>query len=198
MAARDTGAEQAIKDAAKRKFFSEGKLHATTQDIANDAGVNRTLLNYYFRTREALFEEVFNEAMQEFGQKMDAVLLSDLPFREKVENFIETFLAETMTYPYREIFLITEINREDFDKKHKGRGDNPVFLKFFEEIQQALDQGILRSSTSPLHVMINMFSLMAYPVVIQPLYQSIFGLDQEAYRQVLGQRKQEILNMLFQ
>ncbi len=49
MAARDTGAEQKIKDTAKRLYFAEGRINATILDIADAAGVSRTLVNYYFR-----------------------------------------------------------------------------------------------------------------------------------------------------
>ena len=100
MATRDTGAEENIKEAAKRIFFVEGKLNATTQDIANEAGVNRTLLNYYFRTREALFDQVYKEALSALSQKMDEVFKAELPFRQKVENIIEVFLEDIITYPF--------------------------------------------------------------------------------------------------
>ena len=80
MAQRDTGTEQLIKDTAKRIFFSEGKLHATTQDIADAAGVNRTLLNYYFRSRDILFEQVATEAMAEMKIVMDSVFSAKMEF----------------------------------------------------------------------------------------------------------------------
>ncbi|HYD90018.1 MAG TPA: helix-turn-helix domain-containing protein, partial [Flavobacterium sp.] len=47
--------ERLIKETAKRVFFGEGRFNATTQEIADAAGVNRTLINYYFRSRDKLF-----------------------------------------------------------------------------------------------------------------------------------------------
>ncbi len=54
MAAKDTGSstENLIKETAMRVFFKEGRFTATTQEIADAAGVNRTLLHYYFRSRD--------------------------------------------------------------------------------------------------------------------------------------------------
>ena len=86
MAQRDTGTEQLIKDTAKRIFFSEGKLHATTQDIADAAGVNRTLLNYYFRSRDILFEQVAAEAMAEMKAVMDSVFSAKIEFKDKLKD----------------------------------------------------------------------------------------------------------------
>jgi TetR/AcrR family transcriptional regulator len=197
MAVRDTGAEQGIKDAAKRMFFSEGKLHATTQDIADAAGVNRTLLNYYFRTREVLFETVFKEAQQEMSVKLDSILMAELPFREKIELFADVFMAEITAFPYREIFLITEIHRQDKKDAKSHPGHQHIFKSFFAEVQSAIDSGIVSSSTTPLNFTMNLFSLMAYPVIMEPLYRDMFSLESSQYRDNLQTRKAEIIHMLF-
>ena len=197
MAVRDTGAEQGIKDAAKRMFFSEGKLHATTQDIADNAGVNRTLLNYYFRTREALFDTVFKEAMNEMGAKLDFVFVSELPFKEKIERLIDVFTEEIMAYPYREIFLITEIHRQDLKNLKSGPDHQRIFKPFFAEVKQAVDNKVLRASVTPLNFTMNLFSMLAYPVIMGPLYKDMFALNDEQYAQNLKNRKSEIIDMLF-
>jgi TetR/AcrR family transcriptional regulator len=111
MAVRDTGAEQLIKDTAKRIFFAEGKRNATTQDIADAAGVTRTLVNYYFRSKDVLFRQVFDEAMQDMRHKFDAVLEAELPFRKKLEGFIDMFYAEVTAFPYKESFMISEVTK---------------------------------------------------------------------------------------
>ena len=59
---KDDATEELIKNTAKRLFFGEGKFNATTQEIADAAGVNRTLINYYFRSRDKLFDLVFSDA----------------------------------------------------------------------------------------------------------------------------------------
>src|SRR3954468_21018046 len=102
MAVKDKGTEQLIKDTAKRIFFSEGKLHATTQDIADAAGVNRTLLNYYFRSRDILFEQVATEARADMSALLDVVFVADLDFKEKIQQLINVFMDQAMQYPYRE------------------------------------------------------------------------------------------------
>ena len=51
--------QQLIKETTKNLFFVKGKFDATTQEIADEAGVNRTLINYYFRSRDNLVQIVF-------------------------------------------------------------------------------------------------------------------------------------------
>src|SRR5690606_14377237 len=78
-----------IVNTAKKLFFKEGKFNATTQEIADAAGVNRTLINYYFRSRNALFDLVLKEANEEEDRKREMIMLSDLPLKEKMEKFMD-------------------------------------------------------------------------------------------------------------
>jgi len=194
MTSRDTGTEQLIKDTAKQLFFAEGKLHATTQEIADAAGVNRTLVNYYFRSRDALFDQVFNEAQQALVSMIDEVMESDMPFRQKIENLISVFLKEAMRYPYREIFVITEMNRNDVINAKKARAEK--VNTFLEEVQREMDKGNIKHM-NPRHFTINLFSLMAYPLLTAPLNKILFGMNDEEYNALLEERKQLIFEIIF-
>ncbi|UZR98249.1 TetR/AcrR family transcriptional regulator [Chondrinema litorale] len=196
MATRDTGTEENIKSAAKKVFFVEGKLNATTQDIANEAGVNRTLLNYYFRTREALFDQVYKEALSALAQKMNEVFKAELPFRQKVENIIDVFLEDIITYPFKEIFLISEINSEHAEIKKSHEPENPVFRNFAIEVEEAMKRGEVNRIKAPYHFIINLFSLMAYPVIIRPLNEKLLNFTKEEYDEILKNRKSEIIELL--
>jgi len=83
MAARDTGTEQMIKEAAKEAFFTKGQMYATTQDIADAAGISRTSLHYYFRSRDELMKQVFDEAVNDLNGKLYKLMESALPFKER-------------------------------------------------------------------------------------------------------------------
>src|SRR5579871_6591596 len=96
-----TDVEQLIKDTAKKIFFVEGNLHATTQDIADAAGINRASIHYYYRSRKILFDEVFAEAMDEFRAKLAAVVAQDgLPFRELLDKLIDFLLEKSLEHPF--------------------------------------------------------------------------------------------------
>lgn len=194
MTSRDTGTEQLIKDTAKRLFFAEGKLHATTQEIADAAGVNRTLVNYYFKSRDALFDQVFNEAQQSIVDLIDEVIESNKPFKLKIENLISVFLKESMQYPYREIFIITEMNRNDVIDGKKARVK--MVNAFLEQVQKEMDEGNIRSM-NPRHFTMNLFALMAYPLVVAPLNKILFGMNDEEYSTLMEERKKLIFEIIF-
>ena len=195
MPIRDTGAEQLIKDTAKHIFFAEGRLHANTQDIADAAGVSRTLLNYYFRTKDVLIEQVFKEAMLALTTRLDAVMASDLPFKQKIENFIDLFLTEANAYPYQETFLITEINSNAC--KYTNEVKPHHIQMFLEQIKTEMEAGNIESM-NPIHFVLNLFSLMSYPLIMSPIYKKAFELSNEGYACLINERKKLICKMIFQ
>ncbi|MES2653274.1 MAG: TetR/AcrR family transcriptional regulator [Bacteroidota bacterium] len=194
MAQRDTGTEQLIKDTAKRMFFSEGKLHATTQDIADAAGVNRTLLNYYFRSRDILFEQVATEARAEMSAELDFAFSSELEFKEKVEQLINVFMDQAMKFPYREMYVVTELNRTEKvvpeEKKNKIR-------QFLKEINAEMEKGKIKKM-DPRQFLMNLFALMAYPLITNCLNKSLYSINDAEYHKLMKDRKKLIFEMIYQ
>lgn len=194
MAQRDTGTEQHIKDTAKRIFFSEGKLHATTQDIADAAGVNRTLLNYYFRSRDILFEQVATEARMEMSREMDSVFTAQLEFKDKLEKLITVFMDQAMQYPYREMYVVTELNRSDRQVPEEKKTRVQAFLK---EISEEMDKGKIKKM-DPRHFCMNLFALMAYPLITNCLNKSLYSIGDAEYLKLMKERKKLIFEMVYQ
>ncbi|WP_342329073.1 TetR/AcrR family transcriptional regulator [Pedobacter sp. FW305-3-2-15-E-R2A2] len=194
MSTRDTGTEQLIKDTAKHLFFAEGKLHATTQEIADAAGVNRTLVNYYFRSRDILFDQVLDEAQEGFSSTLDAVFKSSMPFREKIRNLIHVFINETTKYPYRQLFIITEMNRDNVINAKRSKAKEVKL--FLAEIQAEMDQGNVRKM-EPKQFIMNLFSLMAHPLLTAPLNQALFGMNDDEYAKLMEERKELIFETIF-
>ena len=73
----NTQTEQKILEAAEKVFYRNGKAGTSMQDIADEAGITRTSLNYYFRSKDKLFESVFRNAMGKFVPNIVAMLNAD-------------------------------------------------------------------------------------------------------------------------
>lgn len=199
MSVKDSKTEQHLKDTARRIFLQEGKMMATTQDIADAAGVNRTLLHYYFRSRDALFNMVFQEALTRLRERLHEVLGSALPFRNKIENLIHVFYEELTELPYLETFIALQLNQEP--EKYEQffitlPGGKERIKNFLKEIETEMEKGTI-PQMKPINYFINLFALMAYPYVARPIYKSMFGLSDGAYNKLLPERKAIILSMLF-
>ena len=63
---KDISTEERIKAAARKVFHQKGFAGTRTRDIAEEAGINHAMLNYYFRSKEKLFEMVMMETMAQF------------------------------------------------------------------------------------------------------------------------------------
>lgn len=192
---KDIGTEQVIKDTARKVFFVEGKLHATTQDIADAAGINRPSLHYYFRSKNELIRQVYDEAKGEMVVKANAVLGSDLPFREKVEHFITIFFNYVTGSPYLQSFLINEINCKN-PLLGKNTGTPPEVRKFLSEVEEEMNKGTIRR-TSPENFMMNLFALVSYPIIMKPLYTDFFEYSSDDYDRLMTERKTMIMEMIF-
>ena len=102
--------ERKIMEAAAKVFMQKGRLGASMQDIADEAGINRTLLHYYFRNKEKLFDTIFEKLFSKIFPAMVQALASDLPFLEKIEIFAETYANLLNENPFLPVFVFQEIS----------------------------------------------------------------------------------------
>ncbi|AQX13003.1 TetR/AcrR family transcriptional regulator [Elizabethkingia meningoseptica] len=188
--------EELIKQTAKQLFFGEGRFKATSQEIADAAGVNRTSINYYFRSRDNLFNIVFEEAMQQMNQNHNAILLSDLPFKEKLGSWLEDELASAIQYPFLEIYIVTQI-ASNKGKSIKDEDHIEAITNVLEkELTAEIEKGTIRP-ISTIQFMLNIASLVSFPTCMRPLVQESFKLNDGDFEQILKERKQVILDTIF-
>ncbi|NAW50896.1 TetR family transcriptional regulator [Elizabethkingia argentiflava] len=187
--------EKLIKETAKKLFFGEGHFKATTQEIADAAGVNRTSINYYFRSRDNLFQIVFDEAIDEMHRNYSAILLSDLPFKEKIGCWLDQELATALTHPFLKIYVVTQLTHQCKKMANKEHLDY-VIRVLGKELQEEIKKGNIKP-ISPVQFMLNMSSLISFPTCMRPLLQESFQLTDSQFEQILKERKQVILDSLF-
>lgn len=200
MAIKDSATEQLIIDTAKKIFFSEGRFNATTQDIADAAGVNRTLLNYYFRSRDTLFAYVLRDAKLNMDKRLDAIFLTDMPFKQQIAHFIDVFFDEVKTHPYLDTYIISKLNDPDSDFKNVVPIDFEVVKskmnEFLINVEREIQKGAL-VDTNARDFMLNLISLISHPITMQPILKQIFSMDNAQFSDMLAKRKAVILNLLF-
>lgn len=106
------GTETRILEAAKKVFIRKGLDGSRMQEIANEAGINKALLHYYFRSKQKLFEAVFSYAFIKFLPKVTEVLNADMPFLKKIEIFIDNYIDLLIENPFLPIFILNELYRQ--------------------------------------------------------------------------------------
>ena len=193
-----TDTEQLIKNTAKEVFFKQGLLHATTQDIADAAGINRASIHYYYRSRKLLFDKVFAEAMEEMDTKLLAVIKQALPFRQMVENFIDLFLQKSMEHPYLELFLVTELIANPATTHVLLNADERTATTAM--LQNSIAREVAAGTMRPIktqHFIINLMSLCSFPFMAKPMVKTAVNLTEEEYTTFIRERKEVILKLIF-
>ena len=186
----NTETEQKIIASAEKLFYQKGKAGTSMQDIADDAGINRTLLNYYFRSKDQLFEAVFRNAMSHFVPNLAAMLHSDMTFRDYVSQMIETIIDTMLENPQIPIFVLQELssNPDRMPEIIKEMGIDPEVAMNKMESEQRKEFGSLMD---PRQVIINILSLCIFPFAARPVVtELLFNGDTDAYIEAMKQRKQ--------
>lgn len=190
--------EEQIKQHAKELFFSRGMLDASTQEIADYAGVNRTLVNYYFRSKKKLFNIVYTEMIEEMRSNFASIYISDVSFRKKVEALIDYSTELRENYPFLEIFNIRETsklsNQMETVLQPKSMAETKLFL---QEIEHEMQKGTI-PTYEPVNFLINIISLISFPIVMKPIFREIFCISsEEQHLRIYNQRKEMAMTILF-
>jgi AcrR family transcriptional regulator len=186
--ALQTETEEKIISSAEKLFYQKGKAGTSMQDIADDAGINRTLLNYYFRSKDQLFEAVFRKAMGSFVPDLAVMINAHNAFEEYVPAMVEKIIDTMLENPHIPNFILQELssNPERMPQIIKEMGVDP------EKITEKMGGGIglSHSGMDPRQVIMNLMSLMIFPFAAKPVVLDIlYKGDNEAYVEAMKDRK---------
>jgi len=191
--------EEKILSAAKKMFIRKGMSGARMQDIADEAGINKALLHYYFRNKEKLFEVIFVEAAEKLFPAVNQVFESDTPLFEKIEKFCETYISVMSENPFLPLFVLNEISRDPvtFFTKIWGKHAAPRPHKFLDQIEKEVKRGnIIR--ISPMQLLMNLISMTIFPFVAKEMFKFNLHIDELQFHAIMEQRKKEIPKFIIQ
>jgi AcrR family transcriptional regulator len=195
---QDGTTEEKILIGARKVFIAKGMAGARMQDIADEAGINKALLHYYFRSKEKLFEQIFKELSFQFLPRVNAIFESDRPLFEKIEMFCGEYISKMIENPFIPLFIVNEMNKQPdvFLKKMWG-GKKPVVTKLVEQIDKEVKKGHIRK-IHPTHLLLNMVSMCIFPFIGKPLCQLVMGINDVMYRQLMEERKKLVPQFIIQ
>jgi TetR/AcrR family transcriptional regulator len=187
--ALQTETEEKIIASAEKLFYQKGKAGTSMQDIADDAGINRTLLNYYFRSKDQLFEAVFRKALGYFVPDLAAMMNTDLSFAEYVPALVEKVIDTMLENPQIPIFVLQELssNPERMPQIITEMGIDPSLA-----MAKMGGEGLVPSlgGMDPRQVIMNLISLCIFPFAAKPVVLDIlYKGDNEAYVEAMKDRK---------
>lgn len=200
MEAKKDSTEDKILEAATNVFVTKGMEGARMQEIANEAGINKALLHYYFRSKERLFEAIFTEILKFAFPKISRIVQSNDGIVSKIELVVDAYMEILIKHPFIPGFLLKELNRDPSGlfKLVMKFGLNPQTV--FSQIQEAMDRGEI-IQMKPAHLAANVVSMCVFPFAARPILSFVvFKEDPIALEAFYAERaeviKQFVINAI--
>jgi TetR/AcrR family transcriptional regulator len=192
----DLSTEQKILEASKRVFVRKGFDGARMQEIADEAGINKALLHYYFRNKQKLFDAVFDEAIRTLIPQVSGILQSDLSIPDKIRAFVEKYTEFLLLNPFLPLFILTEVQRNPSaitDRLYRSDNRLSGFIKQLQGLSASGELG-----AAPLeHLFIDLVSLTIFPLAARPILQNVlFGGSKAAYDKCITERPDHVRDLL--
>lgn len=191
---KDLTTEQKIVAAAKQVFLEKGMAGARMQDIADRAGINKALVHYYFRSKEKLFEIIFDEAASKFIPKLHEVFEQTDDLFLMIRHFVATYISTIGENPYIPAFVAHEINQNPeriLEKFAKVKKDPFPLVQFLHAYQKAIDGGKIHP-IPPDMLIVNLLSMSAFPFIAKPMLKIILNKDEADFNLFIERRKIEV------
>lgn len=187
--------EEHILEAARAVFIRKGFAGARMQEIADLAGINKSLLHYYYRSKDHLFEAVFLQALKSLLPAIKNVLEAEMPLKLKIIKFVETYIDVLQANPHIPAFVIQELNTDPqrFVDKIKNYGLDPTII--MRQIEEEAGYGLIRPVRAD-HFMVNLLGMCLFPFVARPVVQGVLRKTPEEYEIFLNERKEQIIQFV--
>lgn len=182
--------EEKIKIAARKIFHLKGFTASKTRDIADEAGINLALLNYYFRSKEGLFGVIMLETFQDFIQSMGSVFNDPRSNLEtKIQIITENYLNLLLKEPEIPIFIMSELRRNP-DEIFKKLPVKTMFMNsiFMQQLSEEYPDQFLKP-TDKIQFIMNLMGLIMFPFLGKPMLKMMGNLQESEFAQMIEDRK---------
>ncbi|HTS46182.1 MAG TPA: TetR/AcrR family transcriptional regulator [Puia sp.] len=185
--------EEKIKEAARRLFTQKGYAAVKTRDIAEEAGINLALLNYYFRSKEKLFNMIMAESLQQFILGIASILKDETVAREeRMEKIVSYYIDMLTQYPDLPLFILSEMKRQPQQLASKF---DPVIgsarANILKEVQNEIKEGKI-ANLHIVHFIANFIGLTVFPFVASPMLQRVAQVNDKQFKELMQERKKLI------
>jgi len=190
MAENDRQTEERIFESATDIFLEKGMDGARMQDIADHAGINKSLLHYYYRTKDHLFNAVFEKIAGQMFKKFAPVFDENLTLEEKIRFFYREHITFLQNNPRLASFLLHELHRNpDRIKKFiQGIDINKIWSTLEAQHKEDLIKyNITRESVPQL--MTSIAAMSVFPFLAKPIVGSLMERMGYNFDEYIEERK---------
>ena len=193
MPEQEQSTEEKILAAAEETFVKDGFEGARMQNIANKAGINKAMLHYYFRSKEMLFEKIFEMKSKFFFPAVkDMMFREEGTFTEKMEEFAQRYIEFLTRYPFIPFFVIRTVNSsgtQGFIEKlpFKAQLAESVVLSY----QKDRERGLV-GEIDPHQFLLSVIGMCVFPFLGKPILKVVFEMEESNFESMMRSRIPEL------
>ena len=170
----------AILKAAVAEFAREGVAGARTDAIASSAGVNKALLYYYFKDKEALYQAVLDEVFSGVRATIHRALSQQLPPRQRLTEYVRAHFDYIASNPLYPRIVHAEFLRAGRDPSRIQGVAKQYFRPIFSELSSLLKEGAETGDfrrVDPIHFIPSMIAAITFYFLTAPIMKVMTGFD---------------------
>ncbi len=190
---KDSDTEQMILEAAEKLFLEKGFAMTSTTEIAKKAGCNQALVHYYFRTKEKLFQAIFENKVSLLLSTFFQLSEKDIPFEEKLAKIVEAHFEIIRANPRIPFLVINELTTNPARIKKMARKmamDKSILPKLKEQMEEEIQKGNVREM-NPIDLLVTMVSLNVFLFLASPVMKNVLNISDEQFEEIIENRKKE-------
>lgn len=192
--------EERIFESALEVFSQKGKDGARMQEIADLAGINKAMLHYYFRSKEQLYEKVFDYVFVRYIQSVSDAFSEQDSFEATLRSFINAYIDNIEENPHVMRLMINENLSgghylKDFHMRNSHRKDGSAPGRLLSRLQEAVDAGEIRA-IDPFHTLVSTISLCIFFFLTLPM-QAMMDPRAKNRKKYIAKRKDHIFELVY-
>jgi len=188
--------EEKIKEAARAIFLKKGYAGTTARDIAEAANMNIALTNYYFRSKEKLFVEIFKDLFNYYCQNTLRIFEKPIGIREKLIQLIEEDFRVMKSEPNLVLFLMNEIQRDPEQLLPElSKFKELLHVTLASQIEEEVKNGRMRD-ISPDHLMPLIMGSLQFIFVGKKMNMKLYNTTEEEFNAFAECHKNLIISMI--
>ncbi len=202
MSGNDRGSEEKILTAAFSVFLKNGKAGTRMQEIADEAGVNKALLHYYFRSKEKIYLAVLKDVVKKIIMKIVENLDLSLDFQQIINNLIHTQINSINENKQLFQFVMGEVWMNPDEVKAVFREtikilDRSALSVIMERINEAVIRKEIRK-IDPFQLIVNIFSLDIFFAIISPILFNMTDFSEKKRIDIENNRVDEVFSFVWE
>jgi AcrR family transcriptional regulator len=186
-----------ILDAAHAVFLRKGTANSRTQEIANEAGVNKALVHYYYGTKAALADAIFERSMGTLIPLIFGILADEnRTIEQKVRDIVREQIDFHSAHPYVAGYMVSEMHAEPQRMAALvGKRGGPPLDVLGRQLREAAKARTMRP-INPKQFVVNMMGLLIFPFALRPGLSVMLNLDPSGWAVFMEERKRLLPDLI--